>query len=158
MVVTPREGGLWNSKIRPPRRNRIPGISDFNSDSCAPQFYSAAAGRGYSEHCVHPRGRSAAGLAGAMGGGEAVSPERSARRVAPCRSSTSTSLARAAEPARAERRAQGWLWSRQARSSMQPARRRGVLRWSTNLSIREIQMPFPHSCPRRVPEFPSGIN
>ena len=46
-------------------------------------------------------------------GGAAASPERSARRAAPCRLPTPTSLARAAEPARAERRAQGWLrWRR----------------------------------------------
>ena len=46
------------------------------------------------------------------GGGAAASPERSARRAAPCRTAPPTSLARAAEPARAERRAQGWGWGR----------------------------------------------
>ena len=44
------------------------------------------------------------------GGGAAANPERSARRAAPCRPPSPTSLARAAEPARAERRAQGWRW------------------------------------------------
>jgi hypothetical protein len=54
------------------------------------------------------KGRSAAGLAGANGRGVAASPERSARRAAPCRPPPPTSLARAAEPTRAERRGQGW--------------------------------------------------
>ena len=48
------------------------------------------------------------------GGGAAASPERSARRAAPCRTAPPTSLARAAEPARAERRAQGWRWGRRS--------------------------------------------
>jgi hypothetical protein len=51
-------------------------------------------------------------------GGEAASPERSARRAAPCRPPRPTSLARAAEPARAERRAQGWLWRRKSAGDM----------------------------------------